>query len=392
MKVRGFRIEPGEIQAALERCEGVGRAAVVVREDSPGVKRLVAYLVGDGLDVEAVRAEVAGVLPEYMVPSAFVVLDALPLTANGKVDRRALPEPEAGPGVEYVAPRTEAERLLCDIWAEVLKAGRIGVHDNFFALGGDSISSLQVVSRARRAGLTLSSRDVFLRQTVAELAPGTGGGDAVAAGADDGRQVAEQGTVSGPVGPTPIREWFFATHPHAPGHFAMSMAYELAVDTGIPALRSAVAALLEQHDVLRSVFVPVPGEDRWASEIRAEVDLDEVFTVHGLADTDQPESVWQELVCAAQSGMELERGPLVRVVVGDRGPGRPAWLLLVVHHLLVDGVSWRVLLEDLEAAYRCVVAGEPVWLGEKSSSVRQWSQRLVRHVAEGGFDGQVGYW
>ncbi|GCB53286.1 non-ribosomal peptide synthetase [Streptomyces sp. NL15-2K] len=389
MKIRGFRIELAEVEGALARCAGVGQVTVLAREDRPGVKRLVAYVVpaaGGEPDVEAWRAHLASVLPEYMVPSAFVTLDALPLTPNGKVDRRALPAPVFDSGQEeYVAPRTDVERTLCAIWAEILDTRHVGIHDNFFTLGGDSILSIQVVSRARRAGLTLSSRDVFMRQTVAELAP------AVAAGTVTGGPTTEQGRVSGPLAPTPIQEWFFGTHPVGPHHFAMSMAYELPAGTDLAALRTAVAALLDQHDALRSRF-PRTADGRSTPEIGAGVDVDAVFAVHDLTRAADAEALWQEHVRAAQSGMDLAHGPLVRVVVGDRGSERSAWLLLAVHHLVVDGVSWRVLLEDLEAAYGMAVAGRPVRLGEKTSSVRQWAERLNRHVAEGGFDDQAAYW
>ncbi|WP_326613088.1 non-ribosomal peptide synthase/polyketide synthase [Streptomyces scopuliridis] len=391
VKVRGFRIELGEIESVLSRHPAVGRVSVIVREDRPGAKRLVAYLVPSSgeLDVPLVREHAAGLLPEYMVPSAFVVLDALPLTTNGKVDQRALPAPDLAMEGEYVAPRTEAERVLCEVWADVLGRERVGVHDNFFSLGGDSISSLQVVSRARRAGLDLTSRDVFLRQNIADLA--------ASAVTIEPRNVvlAPQEAVSGPVGPTPIREWFFAHHPAAPHHFAMSMAFELAVGTDPAHLRSAVAALLAQHDALRSTFIRTERAAHtsgWAGCIAPATDVDAVFTVHDLTSAADAEKAWREQVLAAQSGMDLSSGPLFRVLVGDRGPERPGWLFIAAHHLLVDGVSWRILLEDLTRAYAQAAAGRPVRLGEKSASVQQWSRRLAGHVAAGGFDDQVGYW
>jgi amino acid adenylation domain-containing protein/non-ribosomal peptide synthase protein (TIGR01720 family) len=385
VKLRGFRIELGEVEAVLARHAAVGVASVVVREDRPGVKRLVAYLVpavGEVLDVDGVRQYMAERLPEYMVPSAFVVLDELPLTVNGKVDRKALPAPEYDTHEAYTAPRTPTEEALAAIWADVLGLERVGVHDNFFALGGDSISSLQVVSRARRAGLALTSREVFLRQNIADLATSVEGVSGVA-------EEAPQHVVSGPVGPTPIREWFFAHHTTAPHHFAMSMVFELVDDVDVPALRAAVAALLEHHDGLRSTFTRSPGTGEWTASVAPALDVDAVVTDHG-ADAD----AWHERVAAAQAGMDLAAGPLVRVLVCDRGPALPALLAVVAHHLLVDGVSWRVLLEDLESAYtQCRTGSDaPVQLGPKTASVRQWADRLARYTAEGGFDDQVAYW
>ncbi|MBW5487217.1 AMP-binding enzyme, partial [Streptomyces bambusae] len=173
VKVRGFRIELGEIEAVLARYEGAARSAVVVREDTPGIKRLVAYVVpreGVPFDAAVVRSHLAAALPEYMVPAAFVALDALPLTVNGKLDRRQLPAPEYQGTKAGRAPRTEREQLLCGIYAELLGLGSVSVEDSFFELGGDSIVSIQLVSRARKAGLVFSAREVFQHRTPEALA------------------------------------------------------------------------------------------------------------------------------------------------------------------------------------------------------------------------------
>ncbi|MFD5753100.1 amino acid adenylation domain-containing protein [Streptomyces sp. NPDC127033] len=406
VKVRGLRIELGEVEAVVGRHGAVGQVSVVVREDRPGVKQLVAYVVpagaqgtepmegADGVDVDGLREFVAGELPVYMVPSAFVVLDALPVNASGKVDRTALPAPESGSAAGYTAPRTDTERTLCEIWAEALGRERVGVDDNFFSLGGDSILSIQVVSRARQAGFELSSRDIFARQTVAALAAGVrviGTGPAA---------LAEQGTVSGEVGTTPIREWFFAHHPVAPEHFNMAMEFTPAPGTNPDTLRHALAAVLAHHDALRTVFVRT-GHGEWTGRIQQQLDLDEVFTVHELpgeqrdADADaDAEAVWQELTGRAQAGFDLARGPLIRVLVGVPVGGAPhaARVLVAVHHLMMDGVSWRILLEDLATAHAQVCAGRPVDLGAKTTSVRQWAKRLTEHTERGGFEAERDHW
>ncbi|HYT39996.1 MAG TPA: amino acid adenylation domain-containing protein, partial [Acidimicrobiia bacterium] len=224
VKIRGFRIELGEVESALRQHPDVAEGVVIAREDEPGHKRLVAYLVpvgdGEAPDTPALRRFLAETLPDYMVPSAFVTLDALPLSPNGKLDRKALPAPDLGAGVAgaYVAPRTEAEAVLAGIWAEVLGVDGVGVEDNFFELGGDSILSIQVVSRARRAGLALMPRDLFLHRTVASLAANV---------ADASQQPAEQGPVTGAAPPTPIQHWFFEAQPEAPERFDQSVMIEL---------------------------------------------------------------------------------------------------------------------------------------------------------------------
>jgi aryl carrier-like protein len=231
----------------------VAQAVAVVRQED-GRKRLVAYVVPTPDQAPpgeaALAAALATVLPDYMVPSAFQVLDALPLSGNGKVDRAALPAPDRDPvrATGHVAPRSDAERILAEIWAEVLGTPRVGVQDNFFELGGDSILSIQVVSRARRHGWQLTPRDLFAHPTVAALA----GMATVAA-----REPAAQGPVTGAVPLTPIQRWFFENHPVAPEHFDQSVLLELAPTVDEPALRRALDALLVQHDALRLRFTRV---------------------------------------------------------------------------------------------------------------------------------------
>ncbi|MFJ9034905.1 condensation domain-containing protein, partial [Streptomyces sp. NPDC102274] len=278
----------------------------------------------------------------------------------------------------------------------------------FFSLGGDSILSIQVVSRARQAGLELSSRDVFARQTIADLAAVAG---SVGAGAT---VLAEQGTVTGEVGTTPIREWFFATHPVVPEHFNMATEFTPAPGTDPAVLRRALAAVLEQHDALRTVFAR-RGPQHWTARIEPRLDLDAVFTIHELpgGPADGPggdpeagqrggpddgsavaaDAVWKELTRRAQASFDLERGPLIRVLVGVPAGGHHASrVLIAVHHLTMDGVSWRILLDDLASAHAQAREGRPIDLGAKTTSVRQWAKRLAEHTARGGFDTQRDYW
>ncbi|MFF9077669.1 amino acid adenylation domain-containing protein [Streptomyces sp. NPDC014872] len=394
VKIRGLRIELGEIEAVLARHPSVAQTAAVVREDRPGHPRIVAYVTparpGAGPDADALRGHAAAELPAYMVPSAFVALDRMPLNSSGKTDRKALPAPDTDGAAGHVAPRTDTERTLCEIWTDVLDLADIGVEDNFFALGGDSILSIQVVTRARQAGLDLTSRDIFAHQTVAALA--------AHADAADSRSTptvrAEQGTLRGEFPTTPIRDWFFTTHPVAPHHFNMAMELTPEPGTRPDALRAAVAAVLDQHDALRSVF-PLGTDGVRHGRIEPTVDIDAVHTVHPLPEGPAGDTAWADLAHRAQRELDLDHGPLVRILaaVQGEGPDREVTrILVVVHHLVMDGVSWRILLDDLATAHTRISDGHPADLGPKTTSVRQWADRLTAHTRDGGFDDQRSYW
>ncbi|MCA1681947.1 MAG: condensation domain-containing protein, partial [Actinobacteria bacterium] len=349
----------------------VAQVAVIAREDQPGVKRLVAYVVpvaGGVVDPAELRSWLQRSLPEYMVPAAFVVLDGLPLNASGKVDRRALPAPDFAAGVGYVAPRSEAERVLADIWAAVLGAERVGVEDNFFELGGDSILSIQVISRARQAGLYMLSQDIFVYQTIESLVAGVAGATQPV--------VAEQGPVSGVVVLTPIQHWLFQTNPVCPERFDQSVLVELTEGLDEHALRRALDAVLAHHDALRMRFERLDGYWR---QHNAPVEPVNVLHLCDLSDIDSDgqvaaiERVTREVRCSFDLGSA--RAPLMKAVLFDLGAGQRPVLFVVVHHLVVDGVSWRILLEDLDTAYRQVVRGQTARLGAKTTSFREWAQR-----------------
>ncbi|MGH3815484.1 MAG: amino acid adenylation domain-containing protein, partial [Pseudonocardiaceae bacterium] len=386
VKIRGFRIELGEVEAAVARHADVAEAVAVVREEDSGHKRLVAYLVpapGATASPVALRGFVAQVLPDYMVPAAFVVLDQLPLNPNGKLDRRALPAPDLGSALApgYVEPRTDAERTLVEIWAEVLGVQRVGVEDNFFELGGDSILSIQVVSRARKAGLSLLPRDVFRHPTVAAL---------VTSVAEAAPAAAEQDPVTGKVPLTPIQHWFFETQTVRPEHFNQTFTFELAEGIDKAALRTALAAMIEHHDALRMRFEYLEG--RWQQD-NAPVEPVDLLHCHDLSDVDADEqrATMEKVTAEVHASLDLGSGPLLKTVLFDVGTERPV-LFLVVHHLVVDGVSWRTLLEDLDTAYRQAVRGQTVHLGLKTTSFRQWAQRLIEHAMSGGLDDEITYW
>ncbi|MDQ3763916.1 MAG: condensation domain-containing protein, partial [Actinomycetota bacterium] len=386
IKIRGFRIEPGEIESALAAHSDLAQVAVIAQEDEPGRKQLVAYVVPAAGSVvpntTMLREFLHQVLPEYMIPAAFVTLDELPLTPNGKLDRKALPVPEFAAAVGYVAPRTEAEAVLAGIWADVLGVERVGVEDNFFEVGGDSILSIQVVSRARRAGLWLTAKDIFLHQTVASLASVV-----TAMEADD----TERKPVVGTVPLTPIQRWFFQTHPINPRHFNQSILVELIDKLDEWALQRALDALLVHHDALRMRFEQIDGQWR---QHNAPVDHMEVLQRWDLSDVDLEEqsAVMEKIADDAHASFDLGCPPLLKAALFDLGTGRRPYLFLVAHHLVVDGVSWRILLDDLDTAYQQTVRGEEINLGPKTTSFRDWAQRLSDYVAAGGLDHELDHW
>ncbi|MFF2145473.1 amino acid adenylation domain-containing protein [Kitasatospora sp. NPDC058190] len=389
VKIRGFRIEPGEVEARLIAHPDIAEAVVVAHADG-GHKRLVAYLVvRDGAEtpVSVLRAHVGQALPEYMVPQAFVVVERIPLTANGKVDRKALPAPSpaeaATDGGARRAPRTDAEKVLTEAWCQVLGLTEVGIDDNFFELGGDSIMAIRVASKVRQAGVTLTSGDVFDHQTIAELA------QAAAAGAIPVR--AQQGPVTGDVPLTPIQHWFL--HTHGPeNHFNQSKLLRWHDKADPEALRTALSALVGHHDALRLRLEERDGG--WRQFIAP---VDDVRVPLEIIDASVwPEAEREELAEAAgaraQASLDLVAGPVIRAVLFDHGGTAPDELLIVVHHMAVDIVSWSFLVGDLAAAYAGAVRGEPVELPDKTTSFKEWAEHLQRYAAGPAFRRDAEYW
>ncbi|MEU2057650.1 non-ribosomal peptide synthetase [Streptomyces bungoensis] len=389
IKIRGFRVEPAEIEARITAHPAIAEAVVSVSRHA-GRKRLVAHLVpapGAAVPPAAeLRDRLSGGLPDYMVPAAFVTVAELPLTANGKVDRRRLPEPDLSTAADtaYRAPHTEAERVLAGIWAELLGVERVGADDNFFVLGGDSIVSIQVVSRARTAGLALTPRDLFRHPTLAALATASTGAAATVAGT---------GPVTGEAGLTPIQHWFLDAEPPRPAYFNQSVLVETAGDVDSGALAAALAALWAHHDALRARFTRA-ADGTWHQEIAApDTEAPRLLDVHDLSALDAEAAAQAEdhLSQEAHTGFRLDTGPLITARLFTRAD-RAARLLLAAHHLIVDGVSWRVLLEDLETAYRQARAGEPIRLPQRTTSARAWVRRLTRRTRQGDFAAQRAHW
>jgi amino acid adenylation domain-containing protein/non-ribosomal peptide synthase protein (TIGR01720 family) len=391
VKLRGYRIELGEIEAVLRSQPGVQDAVVVVQEGAGGEKRLVGYVVraeeAAAVTMSEWRSRLSEQLPEYMIPAVIVELRELPLTVNGKVDRRALPEPDtARPELEasYEAPRNEVEAELCRIWAAVLGLERVGIHDNFFELGGDSILSIQIVARANQKGLRLAPRHLFEKRTIA----------AVAAAVDTTPKLrTEQGEVSGQQRLTPSQQWFFAQSFVEPHHWNQTMLAPVSGRLQPELLRAAVEALLRHHDALRLRFSHDENEGWQAhyAAVSSEAPLT-VYDLSGVPEAAQADEI-ERLTAAAQASLDLSAGPLLRVHYYDLGAERGGQLQVVVHHLAMDIVSWGILLEDLQQGYKQLEQGAgEVQLPAKTTSYQQWAEVLQEYAQSEQLAAQVDYW
>ncbi|WHS58672.1 non-ribosomal peptide synthase/polyketide synthase [Pseudomonas sp. G2-4] len=384
VKIRGFRIELGEIEARLLEHAAV-REAVVVAQDSRSGKVLSGYVVAEQSAAsdwptlrEALQAHLRLSLPEHMVPTHLGRLDNMPLSPNGKLDRKALPAPDVTElQQDFTAPGNAIERALVEIWQGVLGVERVGTADNFFALGGDSINSIQVVSRARQQGIGLTPKDLFLHQNIQALAR-------VATAADEDR--IDQAPVSGDSLMVPMQHWFFASDIAHRGHWNQSVMLTPRETLDIACLQQALDHVVAHHDALRLRFTQA-DDGRWHASHQA-VDA-------------QSSQVWQRsaentdeillIADQAQRSLDLQQGPLLRcsLIAVQDGSSR---LHLAIHHLVMDGVSWRVLLEDLQTAYRQRLANQAVSLPAKSTAFKTWAARLQDYAHSETLNRELDYW
>ncbi|SEN37789.1 non-ribosomal peptide synthase domain TIGR01720, partial [Stigmatella aurantiaca] len=320
--------------------------------------------------------------PEYMVPAAWVCLPAFPVTQNGKVDRKALPAPHLGAKAaqDFAAPRTEVERKLAEVWASVLKQPRIGVHDNFFELGGDSIISIHIVAQAHQVGLKVTSKQLFRHQTIAALAPVV----------VDASKEREQGRVQGPVPLTPIQKWLFEQDLPQPQHFNMALMLEVAPPVEARRVEESLQALVEHHDALRLSFRKEGSAWKQVNEGGdKKLQLERVNVSHAGAGES---AAIAQIAKQMQEGLKLGEGPLLKAALFERGEGKKWKLLLVLHHLVVDVVSWRILLEDLNRAYAQRAKGEAVRLPAKTTSFKVWAERLEGYAQGQEVGSELEYW
>ncbi|MDF9413134.1 amino acid adenylation domain-containing protein, partial [Brevibacillus laterosporus] len=383
VKIRGHRIELGEIETRLLEHEQVIEAVVLAREDEQGQAYLCAYLVAaDEWTVAELRKHLGKTLPDYMIPAYFIELEEFPLTPSGKVNKKALPEPDGQiqTGVEYVEATTESQKILVELWQEVLRVERIGIYDNFFELGGDSIKAIQITARLRRHHRKLEISHLFKHPTIAELAPWM----------QTSQALLEQGTVEGEVMLTPIQKAFFEENQEQPQHFNQDSLLYSSNGWNQDAIEQVFEKITEHHDALRMVYPHTEGK---VTQINRGLE-DKAFTLQVFDFTQEPTDTQatkiEQIATQLQASFDLEKGPLVRLGLFTTKAGD--YLLIVIHHLVIDGVSWRILLEDFHTAYQQVIQGQAIVLPEKTTSFKTWSERLNEYANSHALLHEIPYW
>ncbi|MFJ9953680.1 condensation domain-containing protein, partial [Kitasatospora sp. NPDC091207] len=389
VKIRGYRVEPGEIEDAIALDPSVAQAAVVVREDTPGVKRLVAYLVpaATAVDLGAVRNELAARLPEYMVPSAFVLLDALPLTVNGKLDRKALPAPATTGTGTGRAPRDAREEILCGAFAEVLGLTEVGPEDHFFDLGGHSLLATRLISRIRAlpGGAGLTVRDLFEAPTPAGLAHRAGA-------ADDPRPVLgrRERPADLPLSHAQRRMWFLQNLDDSGATYNVPLVVRVSGPLDPAALGAAVRSVTQRHESLRTVFTERDGDvhQRILAAPAAEAAVQVVRSSPGTLDAD--------VEAAVRHGFDLAAELPLRVSLLELAPEDHV-VVVLFHHIAGDEWSMLPFIEDLTTAYTAHTDGRtPTWvpLPVQYADYTLWQQELLGSAEDERslHTRQAGYW
>jgi|CXWL01.1.fsa_nt_gi amino acid adenylation domain-containing protein/non-ribosomal peptide synthase protein (TIGR01720 family) len=383
VKIHGYRIELGEVEAVLQLNPDVRAAVAVVREERVGELRLVAYVVpaGEGtVTGRTLREYLQAHLPAGMVPSEFILLDALPLSPNGKVDRQALPLPVLISHQSYQSPSTPVEGALAEIWAQVLGLDRVGIHDNFFEIGGDSIQSMRIIAKARQAGLSLRPALLFQYPTIADLARFV----------ERYREV--ESAIYLPERPTPltpVQQWFFERNPPALHQYNQAVWLDVEpLDLSI--LEQAFHDVIEHHAAFRLRFEHTGSG--WRQHYAQEEDATIVSAVDASGESDEAvEGILAAAVSRAHESLHLQQGPLLRAVYFTFRQGSPR-LFLTAHHLVIDGVSWRILLEDLPAAYEARSRGQKAFFAGPSFAFLAWAERLEAHAQSEQVLAEREYW
>ncbi|HLP58043.1 MAG TPA: amino acid adenylation domain-containing protein, partial [Candidatus Deferrimicrobium sp.] len=381
IKIRGYRVELQEIEIVLKSYNSIKDAIVLTRENNTGESEICAYYVSETgtLNKPSLREYIEKRLPSYMIPAHLLELEKIPLTPNGKVDKNALPGPVADSSGEYLPPRTEIEKKLVEIWENVLGVKKIGINDNFFAVGGDSIKTIQIASRLNTAGYRLQMKDIFNYPTISQLASLV----------KLEQSTAEQSEVTGTIPLTPVQRWFFEEPFPAPHHFNQAVMFYAPEGFDKQILINVFTRIQEHHDILRATYRKNP----YNKEIIQIIDGGDYplsFREYDLKKQENSLTEFNHKINEIQAGIELENGPLMKLGLfhlddGDR-------LLIVIHHLAIDGVSWRILFEDIETLYSQYKRGEKPVLPPKTGSFKQWSEKLSLYADSKTFLKEKIYW
>ncbi|MCP5106114.1 MAG: AMP-binding protein [bacterium] len=393
VKIRGFRIETGEIANRLTSHKDV-KEAVVIQRERAGSQYLCAYIVPDAAgnpDLEApptvpeeLKAYLAQELPDYMIPAFFVPIERIPLTPNGKINRHALPDPEIQVTESYEAPGNDIEEALTEIWREVLGLETVGINDNFFDIGGDSIKVIQIVSRLMRHKLHLEIKDLYSNPTIKQAAG--------FARPSDGTAEAEQGTITGNVKLTPIQNWFFKNHATNRHHYNQAVMIYRPEGFDEEYLHKIFEQIVHHHDALRMTYeingARINQENRGFEEEPPDRLFD--LEVFDLRHSTGVEAEIQQEAGRIQESIELDRGPLVKLGLFKTAEGDH--LLIAVHHLVVDGVSWRILFEDFSILFGQLQKEEELKLPLKSTSFKEWAEKLSHYADSSALVQEIPYW
>ncbi|MBU3093333.1 amino acid adenylation domain-containing protein [Clostridium sp. CF011] len=382
VKIRGFRIELGEIENQLLRQENIKEAVVVDREDKKGNKYLCAYIVlKKEMTVAELRESLSKELPDYMIPAYFIQIEKIPLTPNGKIDRKALPEPdgEISTGVEYAVPRNEIEEKMVKVWSEVLGVKKVGIDDSFFELGGDSIKAIRMISKLREYGYEIGIRNIMRDRTIRAIRTGISKVEI---------SNAEQSEIVGKVGLTPIQIDIFTNKLEVPNHFNQSFILESKERIKQESLKKALTAIVEHHDILRAVY----KDDELTIRSNSEGSLYN-FKYYDFSDIKEEEILYRKIDESAneiQSSINISTGPLMKV--GVFCTEYKDYLFISIHHLVVDGVSWRIILEDLSRGYLASKEKKEIILPAKTVSFKKWSETLRRYRESNDLKKEIVYW
>ncbi|MDR0126242.1 non-ribosomal peptide synthetase [Bacillus zhangzhouensis] len=387
VKIRGHRVECGEIEAAMLSFEDIIECAVIPHQHESGHKRLIGYFVQKGaLTQQAIRQALKEMLPDYMVPSLLMELDELPLTPNGKVDQKRLPPPEwrqEEVDTPIDRPVSEEERVLEKVWSQLLGAPSIGVHDNYFELGGDSIIVIQMVARLAQEGYIIQPRDVFEKQTISQLA-------LVMKKADVSVSY-NQAPITGDVRLLPIQSWFFEQSMTNQDYWNLSAHFQFNQSVPLKQLTQVLSKVADHHDMLRATYTK-EADGTWVQTIR-EPGITPCITSFDLTDVSQEEALEQIRLetGACQGTLSLERGEVIKAILFHTSHDTSE-LFIAAHHLVMDGISWRIIQEDVLNGLKQLAAGQEIILAKKTASYKQWADALYEYAQTDQLQEQVPFW